>query len=186
MAMGSSGSFVLHRCARQGGCSSGAASSLIMLQNGGLSPCVASPVGDGVGAAGEGQASPSTSLVSLLVTATTGLSTNSLRNRISSLVTPSLVVCFPFWVCLHSVSGSRDPSCGIGSSSFRRGDDWWPSSAALRYVNAICMLFLVPIKTYVSSEKGISLKLHKVALIDSDDKSFNDRDVIFPFSKMFL
>jgi len=34
--------------------------------------------------------------------------------------------------------------------------------------------------------KGISLKLQKVALIDSDDKSFKDRDVIFPFSKMFL
>lgn len=41
--------------------------------------------------------SPSTSPMSLLVTAEVGLSTNSLRNQVGSSVPPLLVVCFPSW-----------------------------------------------------------------------------------------
>jgi hypothetical protein len=141
MAIGSSGSFVLRRCARRGGCPSGAASSSITLQIGGLSPCVPSQAGDGMGA-------------SLLVTAAAGLSTNSLRNQVGFSVPPFLMVCFPSWACLRSVrwgSGGLVASDLCPSGKVMAGGHLQrpQRSAALWYADAIDLLLLVLIKNYV-------------------------------------
>ena len=144
------GSYELCWCARRGGRSSGAASSPIMLQIGGLSPRVASPTGHGVDDR-KGLATPSsTSLASQLAMVAAGLSTNSFRNQVGSSVPSFLVVCFSSWVCLRPVSvlPTRRWLVAIFSSQ--------EHLAALRYVDTIDMLFLVPIKTYVPSKSGLA------------------------------
>ena len=121
------------------------------------SDCVVSLADDGVGAWREGPdlvlaTHPLTSPASLLAMATAGLSTNALRKS-GWFFSPTFLGGLPSLLGVLVIWGPR-VSCGIGSLSFRRGDGWWPSSAARAFSgitvsDAIDMLLLVPIKNYV-------------------------------------